>query len=111
LLTGQAFLIDCTPKVALLPVYLDEYFVDKECIAVTSMLLFLSMCINRTEFITPEPIFLAANGNTSLSEQVFNIAVTKIESVVKPGCVTDDLGREAVTFACVHIMILPVLGS
>ena len=36
----------------MLSVYLDEDFVDKKCIAVTSMLSSQSMRINRTEFIT-----------------------------------------------------------
>jgi hypothetical protein len=59
--------------------------------------------------MTPETNCLAANCNTLVSGQVFNIAEIKIESVVKPDSVSDDVGRKAVTFVCIRIAMLLVL--
>ena len=46
------------------------------------MFSFQSTCVNKAEFIIPETNYLAANGNTSFSEKIFNLAVTKTETVV-----------------------------
>jgi hypothetical protein len=35
--------------------------------------------------------------------------VAKIESIVEPDCITNDIRREAMAFVCVHPPILPIL--
>ena len=44
----------------------------------------------------------ACGSNASLSQDIFNIAVTEIESVVEPDGVADDIGWKSVAFICVH---------
>ena len=36
------------------------------------------------------------------SEQVFNISVTKIETIINPDRITDNIGRKTVTLICIH---------
>lgn len=41
-------------------------------------------------------------GHPALSEQVFNISVTKIETIINPNRITDNVGRKTVTLICIH---------
>ncbi|MFT4520874.1 MAG: hypothetical protein ACI9JM_003282 [Halioglobus sp.] len=38
-------------------------------------------------------------------------AVTQVEPVVQPNCVTDDAGRESVSFVGIHPAILSISGG
>ncbi|MEH6548337.1 MAG: hypothetical protein V7711_18705 [Pseudomonadales bacterium] len=60
-------MIDGTPQVVLLSLYLDENFVDEESITVPSVLSFQSACINGAEFDAPETNGFAANGDALFS--------------------------------------------
>jgi hypothetical protein len=42
------------------------------------------------------------DGDASFSEQIFNIAMAQVESIVKPDGVTDDIVRESVTLVSTH---------
>jgi hypothetical protein len=68
----------------LLAIYFYEYFIKKEYITKTTMAFLQSTSVNRTEFYTPGANCFAANDNTAVSEQVFNISVTKIETIINP---------------------------
>ena len=68
-----------------------EYFINEEGIAIASVPAFQSACIDGAEFNTPEADGLAADSDASLSEQVFDIAMTQIESVVEPDSVANDI--------------------
>ena len=59
-----------------------------------------SLGIFRSEFVAPEANGLVADGHAPLGQQVFNITMTKVESVIEPDGVLDDFGRESV--ALVH---------
>ena len=37
--------------------------------------------------------------------------MTEVEAIVEPGCLTDDIWRESVTFIDIHVPILPVSVS
>jgi hypothetical protein len=40
--------------------------------------------------------------NTSFSEQIFDISVIHIESVIDPNRTADDFGRESVSLMCIY---------
>ena len=67
--------------------------------------------ISGSEFDTPEPYSLSSNGDTSLSENIFNISMTQIETIVEPDCLTDYVWWESVPFICIHFPILPISAS
>ena len=50
-------------------------------------------------------------GDTALSQQVFNIAMAEVESIVEPDRVTDDVLWETVALVSIHEPILPISGS
>jgi hypothetical protein len=93
-----AVLINCPPEVMLLTVDLHKYFIDVEGVTVTSVLELQSQSVQSAELNTPEPDRFTTDGNATLGKNIFNITVTKIESVVEPNGVTDDVGWESVSF-------------
>ena len=60
----------------------------------------------RSEFRAPKPDGFVAYGDAPLGEQILNISVTEIKSVVEPNGIADDLGRESVSFVSVHPQII-----
>ena len=64
-----------------------------------------------TEFDAPESDSFVTNGNNAFGEQVFDISMTEIESEVEPDRAVDDIGRESVTFVCIHSPILSISVS
>ena len=42
----------------------------------------------------------------AFSQEVFNITVTKIESIVEPDSVADDVWRKSVALVCIHLPII-----
>ncbi|MFT5044684.1 MAG: hypothetical protein ACI8UP_001653 [Porticoccaceae bacterium] len=77
----------------LLTVDLDEYFIDAERIAAASVFSFQSTGIYGTKLDTPETNRTSADTDSSFSEEIFDVAVTQVESAVQPNCVTDDIWR------------------
>src|SRR5262249_10475074 len=49
----------------------------------------------RAELATPQPNGLVADLDTSLGEQLFDVAMAQVEAEVQPDGVADYLGREA----------------
>ena len=49
-----------------------------------------------------------AYDDAALSQEVFDIPVAQIESVVEPDSVTDDIWRESVSFVGIHPPILSI---
>ena len=92
----------------LLAVDLDEDFIDVEGVAVISVLAFQSASINGAELDAPEADRFSRYSDASLSEEIFDISVAKIESVVEPDCVADNVGWEPVTFVGIHLAILSI---
>jgi hypothetical protein len=58
----------------LLPLNLDENFVDKESIAVTLVPTPKSIRVFRSEFDTPQPDRLVTDPNTTLGHKVLDVA-------------------------------------
>ena len=82
----------------LLPLNLDEDFVDKENIAVTLVPSPKSLRVLRAEFDTPQPDRLVADPNTTLGHKVLDVAAARIEAMIEPDNVLNDLGGKSVTF-------------
>jgi hypothetical protein len=51
------------------------------------------------------------DGDGTLSQQIFNITVAEIESVVGPDCKADDIRQDSVTFICIHWPILSISAT
>ena len=79
-----------------------EDLIDKEGVAIASVLSFQSSSVYSSEFDAPKPDGFVADSDASLSQQIFYIAMTKIKSIVEPDSVTDDVGWESVTLVCIH---------
>ncbi len=62
------------------------------------MLPLQSSGVNGSEFDAPEADRFAADGDTSLSQQIFNMAVTQIEAIVQPDSIGNYIWRESVAF-------------
>ncbi len=95
---SDTVLVNCPPKILLLPLNLDEDFVNKESIAVTLVPAPKSPRILRAEFDTPQSDRLVADPNTALGHKILDIAVAQIEAMIEPDNVLNDRGRKSVAF-------------
>jgi hypothetical protein len=68
-------LIDCSPEVMLLAIYLYEDLFYVECIAVASVFSFQSSSVYSSEFDTPKSDSFSTDGDASFGEEIFDIAV------------------------------------
>ncbi len=57
-------------------------------------------------FDTPKSDGCVANNDASLREQVFDITIAEVESMLEPDRVTDDVGRKSVTLISIHRQII-----
>ena len=90
---------------------LDKYFIDVKGVAVALMLSFQSARINGSELNAPQSDRFTANSDAPLGQDIFNITVAEIESIVEPDSVGDDVRRESVSFICIHSPILSISVS
>ncbi len=74
-------------------------------------LLSASAGINGTELDTPEAGRFPGNNDAPLGEEVFDIPMAQIESVVEPDCAADDVGWESVALICIYGPILSISAS
>jgi hypothetical protein len=86
----------------------DKDFINVKGVAVASVLLLQSARITSPELDAPEAERFSGYSDASFSEQVFDISVTEIESVVSPDRIADDVRRESVPLVCIHLPILAV---
>jgi hypothetical protein len=73
------------------PVEFHEYFIDVEGITVALVLSLQSSSVYRSEFDTPQPDGFIADSDASFCQEIFDITVAEIESIVEPNCVADDV--------------------
>jgi hypothetical protein len=52
-----------------------------------------------------------ADRDASFGQEVFDIAVAKVETVVQPDSIADDVGWKSMTLVCIHGQVLAVLAS
>ncbi len=43
-----------------------------------------------------------ADGDASLGQEIFNITMAEVETIIEPDGITDDVGWESVTLVCIH---------
>ena len=92
----------------LLAIYFDEDFINIEGVAITSVLSLQSSSVNGTELDAPETDRFPGDDDSSLSEQILDIAVAEIKAIVEPDCVTDDFRRESVALIGTRGTILAI---
>ena len=63
---------------------LDEDFINVEGVAVAVVLSLESACINGTELDAPQADRLPCDDDAPLGQEILDITVTQIESVVEP---------------------------
>jgi hypothetical protein len=103
-----AILINSPPQVIPPAVYLDEDFVDVKDIAVAPMLSFQPACVDGAEFDAPKAYSFLADRDASFSQQVFDISMTEIETVVEANGVGNNIGWESVAFIRIHPSIIRI---
>ena len=95
----------------LLAIDFHEDFIDVEGVTIASVLTLQTVSINGAKLDAPETNRLAGHSDASLGEQIFDIPVAEIESIVEPDSVTDDIGWESVPFVCSHGPILAIMAA
>ena len=80
----------------LFAVDLHKNFINIEGIAITSVLSLQSAGINGTKSDAPETDRFSTDCDASLSQEVFDISMAKIEAIIEPDGITDDVRREPV---------------
>ena len=88
-------LIDGSPQVVLLTINLHEYFIDIEGVTETLVSAFQTSSISRPKFVTPQPDGFVADDNASLSQEIFDIPIAEIESMIEPNCILKDFRWES----------------
>ncbi len=92
----------------LLAVYLHKDFIDVEGIAIASVFSLKSPCVQSTELDAPESDRFTTDSDASFSQEVFNIPVAQIESVVEPDGVGNNVGWEAMALIGINAPILAI---
>jgi hypothetical protein len=90
----------------LLAIDLHEDLINVERIAVTTVSPFETTSISSAKLDTPGSDGFVADTNASFGEQILDITIAKIESMVEPNRVTDDVGRKSVTLISIHHRII-----
>ena len=86
-------------------------FINVEGIAIAPVLSFQSPGINSYALDAPKANRFAAYSDNSFSEQVFDVSMAEIETVVEPDGVADDIWWESVAFINSHRPSLPISSS
>ena len=89
----------------------DKDFINVEGIAEASVLSLQSSGINSSKFDTPETDRFATDGDTSLSEKIFDISMAQVEAVVDPDSIGNDIWRETMALISIHGAILSISPS
>lgn len=71
-----------------------EDLVDELIVSQSNFTFFEGPLVARPKLQTPAVDRFVGNDNTAFSEQVFDIAETQAEAMVKPNGATDDFGRK-----------------
>lgn len=93
----------------LLAVDLHEDFVYVVSVSVASMCPLQYSGVNCFEFYAPKTYRFTANSDASFSENILDVSVTQIESVVEPDSIGNDIGWKSVMVVSTHPPALTVL--
>lgn len=70
-----------------------------------------SPCINGSELDASKTDSFSGYSDAAFGNEVFDIALTEIESAIEPNGIENDIWRESVTPTSVHAPILPISVS
>jgi hypothetical protein len=70
------------------------------------MLSFQSSSVYRSKLDAPKADGLVADRDPTLGKEIFDIAMTQVESVVEPDSIGNDISRESVALISIHGTIL-----
>ncbi|MFT4873377.1 hypothetical protein [Congregibacter sp.] len=90
----------------LLTVNFDKDLIDVEGVAIRPMVSLQPTGVQRSEFDAPQADGLAADNDASLGLQVFNVSMAKVETIVEPDGVGNDVWWESVALVCIHRRII-----
>ena len=99
-------LVNSSPQIVLFALNFHEYFIYIERITIALVISAKSFGEFRAELRTPKPNGLIAHLNTTLGQQILNISMTQIESVVEPNSVANYRGRESMALVGDHLLIV-----
>jgi hypothetical protein len=77
-------------------------------IAIAPVLSLQSVRINSSEFDAPQANRFSGYRDPTLGQELFDITMAEVESIVQSHGVADDGRRESVTFISIHVPILPI---
>ena len=75
------------------------------------MLSFQSSSVYRSKLDAPKADGLVADRYPTLGEEIFDIAMTQVESVVEPDSVGNDSWRKSVTLVGIHGPIVSIMAG
>ena len=75
---------------------------------VASVRSFQSSSVYCSEFDAPQAVRLTSDDNPSLSQEILDIPVAEIESVIEPDSVENYIWRESVSLVGIHPPIVPI---
>ena len=90
----------------LLAVDFYEDLVNKEGVAITSVISFSSPSVFRPDLDTPQPDRLSAGSDAPFSQEIFDIAMDEVESIIEPDSVGNDVWWKPVSLVSIHGPIL-----
>ena len=99
-------LVNSSPQIVLFALNFHEYFVYIESVTIALVISAQSLAEFGAELRAPKPDGLIAHRNTPLSQQILDISMTQIESVVEPNSVANYRRRESMAFVSDHSRII-----
>ena len=88
-----------------------EDFINEKGIATAQVFSFQSSSVQRAEFDAPKADRFTSDCNAAFGQEIFDIPVAEIESVVEPDGIGNYVKRESVTLIDTHSSILAISAS
>jgi hypothetical protein len=99
-------LVNSSPQIVLFTLNFHEYFIYIESVTIALVISTKSLGEFGAELRAPKADGLIAHRNTTLGQQILNISMTQIESVVEPNSVANYRGRESMALIGDHLLIV-----
>ena len=90
-------LIHGSPQVLLPTLDLHEHFIDEKCVSISLMSTLQALDIFGAELVAPQSNRLIAYCNTAFSQQILDVSMAKVESVIEPNGVLNDFRGETMS--------------
>ena len=99
-------LVNSSPQIVLLALNFHEYSIYIESVTIALVISAKSLGEFGAELRAPKPDGLIGHRNTTLSQQILNISMNQIESVVQPNSVANYRRRESMALVRDHPRII-----